>query len=1390
MPKNKNIFYLLIFCLLLPSYYLFPQNPQYKFRHITANEGLSAPSIYSVIKDKQGFIWLATGIGLYRYDGYDFKQYRSNPSDSTSLSGDLITGQLFIDRSGDLWVGTKDNGLNRFNISKESFEQYVYNPEVPGSLSHNNTHKIIQDKSGTIWIATLGGGLNKFDSVKNSFLSFLPEPDNGPSNANFIQSLIEFDDESLLVGTRKGLYKFNKFKNSFSPFSIGNSENAQLRNEIITDIIRDDKILWIGTENGLVKYSWKDGISTRFQSNNNDNTSLSSNFIRQIVNSPDKKSLWISTVWGLNRFDKKTLKTERFLYISDDPNSLGYNMLWGMYIDNSNLLWIGTDNTGINLLNLNKSPFYHHKIEGFYPDNEKFSATVFCEDNRGDFWIGTFGGGLWQYDINRDLKEHYAHHPGASKSLTNNNVFSLCEDSDGVLWVGTFGGGVNKFDKYGYTSLIIEPDKSQKNSSSVIEIAEDQKGVIWLGTLTGLYNYDKTSGKGIENISLEPLSEALIRSICVDRNNNLWIGTHSEGLFKRSHDDSDKRKYKNYRNNPNDPGSINSDIVMSIYEDYDGNIWIATSQGLNRYIPDKDQFESYDKKTGLEADYLYHIQGRDDGVLWISSSKGLMRFDPKADSNQMSRLYEFQHDVLFEDIYPYSFYLRKNGEICVGGKYGSDYGYYTFHPDSLKDNTLIPHIAITRMLIRNEPLQTDSAVIAKRKLVLKHDQNFFSFEFAALDYTHPEKNQYAYYLDGFEDDWNYIGNRRFANYTGIPPGEYIFRVKGSNNDGYWNENGISVAITILPPPWKTWCAYLLYALLFITIITIITRFYLRRQRLLYELELEHQQTERLAELDKLKSDFFANISHEFRTPLTLILGPLKQLISKSTNVSDKENLSTIKRNAVRLQNLISQLLNLSKLEAGKLKLKVSKTNIVELISVYIQSFESLARQNNITLEFLSDIDELFVYVDKDKMVQIMNNLLSNAFKYTDKGGIIKVQIKYPGKIENVKYCVEIRVSDTGRGIPADQLKYVFDRFYQVEGSYLNKNEGTGIGLALCKELVELHYGTIQVQSKPGGSTAFTIKFPIGKDHLKKDEIVEDLEKINTADTEEFYKIERIDHSAKHDVKGKLGSSIDSLDLTDLPVMLIVEDNSEMRNYISGFFEGDFYIVEASDGEEGIEEATDIIPDIIISDVMMPGMDGYAFCKKIKSDERCSHIPVILLTARASKESRIEGLETGADDFITKPFDGDELHVRVRNLIQQRRLLSASLKKRLELAGYDNLNNIKDSAISLMDEQFLTKAITIVKQFLSNPEFDIELFCRQISMSRMQLHRKLKALTGQATGEFIRSFRLKQAAILLHAKTGTITEIAYDVGFTSPSYFTECFSKQFGLTPSEFIKNQS
>ncbi|MBE9484214.1 MAG: response regulator, partial [Bacteroidetes bacterium] len=588
---------------------------------------------------------------------------------------------------------------------------------------------------------------------------------------------------------------------------------------------------------------------------------------------------------------------------------------------------------------------------------------------------------------------------------------------------------------------------------------------------------------------------------------------------------------------------------------------------------------------------------------------------------------------------------------------------------------------------------------------------------------------------------------------------YTFRVKASNNDGLWNEEGASILISIAPPPWKTWWAYTLYAMSFIILVIAWRRYDLKRHHLKQALEVEQVEAEKLKELDSMKSRFFANISHEFRTPLTLILGPLEKLIGTTKDKDCVHDLNMMQRNARRLQRLINQLLNLSKLEAGEMKLIAGERNIVSLVRGYVHSFESLAKQKNIRLEFLSDEERTLIYVDNDKIEKILYNLLSNAFKFTPDGGEISVSIvTHPVEAvykEKVKDGINIIITDTGPGIPPDKVRHIFDRFYQVDNASSGDQEGTGIGLALTQELVKLHRGDILVESREGQGTSFTISLPKGNEHLKAEEIAEAIKgDMKFDDIIPDVPLPGVDHQKADDIPE---------DENDKPQVLIVEDNDDLRSYIRSYLDEDYLVFEAINGALGLEKAINRVPDLVVSDVMMPKMDGYELCKKLKSDERTSHIPVILLTAKAAKEDKIEGLQTGADDFLTKPFDPAELQVRIRNLIEQRQKLRDYYLCEIKLSPCPD-----PAAARSMDEQFLKKAVGLVEENIADPELTVEVYGNMLAMSRMQLHRKITALTGQTAGEFIRNLRLQKAAQLILTQTATIAEIAYDTGFTSPS----------------------
>ena len=656
--------------------------------------------------------------------------------------------------------------------------------------------------------------------------------------------------------------------------------------------------------------------------------------------------------------------------------------------------------------------------------------------------------------------------------------------------------------------------------------------------------------------------------------------------------------------------------------------------------------------------------------------------------------------------------------------------------------------------------------------------NYISFEFAALDYNNPEKIQYAYMMEGFDKDWIYSGNQRFATYTNLDAGDYKFRVKSTNSDGVWNEEGTTIKVTILPPWWQTWWAYIIYALSFISILYFMRQFELKRVKLRNELQLKDIEAKKLQEVDKLKSRFFANISHEFRTPLTLILGLTNKLSSRNADIEARKDHNVIRKNADRLLQLINQLLELSKLEAGSTKIQASKTDLVKFLRRVLSSFISIADQKKIQILFngnpLSDQSsekEVFLYLDIEKFETVIYNLLSNALKFSPEGEKLEVEV-----ISHLQ-SVEIKITNTGIGIPKEKLPFVFNRFYQVDESMQRDHEGSGIGLALVKEIVDLHNGEINVLSDGERWTTFLIKLNVGRAHFNPDEVTDEIIEIDKPTTVP----EKLDEELLSE-EVTSDKALKNIDKSEAKIILLVEDNFDLRNYISEQLEDEFTIFEAENGEKGLEMAGEMIPDLIVSDIMMPKMNGYELCKKIKMDFKTSHIPVILLTAKAAREDKIEGLELGADDYLVKPFDPDELKLRVQNLIKSRQLLREKL--RIEL-----LQKPKEVSVPSTERVFLENVNTTIEENIENENFGVDELSRAIGLSRSQLHRKIKAICSQSTTEFIRNFRLQRATDLLKQDAGNIAEIAYMVGFGSQAYFTKSFQELFGCSPSEYKKSQ-
>ena len=1394
---------LFICCIIFLQEFAKPQSEDLRFDHITSKNGLSQNSVNCILQDDIGFLWFGTCDGLDRYDGYTFKVFRNDLDDTTTLTSNWIFS-IYKDSSGTLWIGTMGGGLSKYNKETESFENFRHNDNDLNSISSNEILSIFEDHFKTLWVGT-SGGLDEFISKDKKFKHFRNNPDdpNSLSN-NIVYAIYEDHFNELWIGTwGGGLDKFDRKKESFIRYHKEPGNINSLSENHVCSLIEDsNNNLLIGTGKGLNKFNLKTHTFTHFTHDPVDQNSISSNLVNKII-LDNNSDLWIAT-WnkGLNKF---IVGQSKFISYSHDPyksTSLGADKIFSLFEDRSGIIWVGTNNAGIDKLVQKKQQFALYKNNLF--DSQSLSSNIvnaIYEDKFGDIWIGT-NDGLNKFDQNKGIFLRYNKKPDDPNSLSCDVINSIYEDRAGNLWIGTSCGLNNlnrkngKFHHYRYN-----PENPNSLSNDFIgSIYEDSFGFLWVGTNVGLNKFDVDQNTFVRyfHIPDDPssLSSNDIYVLFEDKMKNLWIGTLGGGLDQF---DRQTQKFEHYRYDPNDHSSISNDDIFCIYESSSGDLWIGTNGGgLNKLDRSNGTFEKFGLKNGLPSNVIYGILEDGSGNIWFSTNKGLTKFNPR---NLDIKNFDVT-DGIQDDEFTGARFKSKAGEMFFGGING----FNAFQPDSInKKNTHIPPIAIInfQLMQRNVPIGYDStlgrsilekSITETKRIELNYDDNVISFEFSALDFGNPQRNKYAYIMKGFDKKWTYTGaDRRFVTYTNLDPGEYTFRVKGSNNDDVWNEEGTSIKLIIIPPWWKTTWAYILYGLTIVLSLYGIRRYELNRSNLKNQVKLDEVKLKEREETDKMKSRFFANISHEFRTPLTLILGPTEKLISKFHDEEIKQETGIIKRNANRLLDLINQLLDLSRLEAGKLELKASKSNIVSFIKGITMSFESVAERKDITLKVKAEQENIELYFDKEKMTKIMTNLLSNAFKFTPEGGEITVSLSLipspSGRgVSNLSAAasakaggqgegsVQITVFDTGIGISEEELPKLFDRFYQVDSSQTREHEGTGIGLALTKELVELHRGTISADSKLGKWTEFTIKLPVGREHLTDGEIVEEIQTTEGIILNEINNLSDFDTVDSSKKKLQKDNEINE----DKNIILVVEDNRDVREFIKDSLGNEFQIEEASNGEQGVRKAEQIIPDLIISDIMMPKMDGNELTRRIKNDERTSHIPVILLTAKSEQESRLEGLETGADDYLTKPFDTKELKIRIKNLIDIRRRLQE------KFTGGRILQRKGEKKLSSLDENFFRKVLGIAEMHLSEEEYSIEEFVKEAGMSRTNFHRKLKALTGKSPSLYLRSVRLAKAKELIEDRKGNISEIAYSVGFSSPQYFTRCFKEEFGFSPSDLV----
>lgn len=1347
-----------LFCLTVLLWFLTgsvtpskAQQESPRFSSLTSLDGLSSNTVSTILRDRYGLLWFGTDDGLNRFNGSRFSVYRNDQQDSASLKSNDISS-LYEDRSGRVWVGTVTGALHLYDRRRDTFIRVQ---------TRHTVNAVCEGEDGVLWVATTQG-LQLVDPATLRVTS-LPAGPHIPAQVagKHVQRLFFDRQKRLWIGTSDGLYRKHPHQNAFFRVSYLPDGTASAAAKFVSAITADSQgRLWVGTREGLYLLSPEGRHLRTFRYDRRDDHSLSCHLIFALaMESPEK--LWVCTDGGLNVIDIRTGTVTRYCPDPRTPFTLTNKSIRSILTDDSGICWLGTYKGGVNKYDKNLTLFGMKRYAPYDPNGLAAPfVTSFAEREDGDLFVGTDGGGLNLFHRKTNLFSKYAITPAKKQASSGLVILTLARTSPTSLWIGTYQDGLFRLDPSSgrYQQFTTARDSLSLSSNDIFCLKQDRKGRLWIGTNGGGVNrfdaasrtftryYDAATPLPRRTIPLN----GYIRDILEDRRGRIWIASHGTGMAV--YDPESKTSVLLDKQNSGLPGNN----VLSLLEDRRGNIWAGTAgDGLALFQPQTKRFFTFGTRDGLASGVIHKILEDAQGRIWVSTNEGISSLDP--------RTRKITNYASFNGLQNMTFSLgaglrASDNTLFFGGISGFNY-IDTRH--LTRNRRTIPVLLDglevgNRSVTFRDSTVIDADITVAKQLSLDYRQSF-SISYAALNYTNPGQTRYRYRLVGLDGAWHEAGTSTTATYSHLSPGSYLFEVQAGDSESGWSPAGASIRVVIHPPFYLTPYACLMYIAAPLALVFFMRRRGIRQLRRKFQQEQEQRERARVQELDQLKIKFLTNLSHEFRTPISLILAPVETLLSGPGEPSPQ--ISAIRRNAKRLLHLVDQLLDFRNLQHQERTLSLKRGDIVAALKEASDSFYDLAKRKQIHFTCDSPLATLPMDFDAEKIERILFNLLSNAFKFTPRGGQVDVQLIHHERESSVSLIVR----DTGVGIPSGSQEKIFDRFFQDQSDTTVLNQGSGIGLSIVREFVELHGGSVSVRSQPGQGATFSVVLPC---------------RCSVTATPELKTPLPLSPKEPVDSNPPLTGRQESPVLTDRAVILIVEDNEEFRHLVKDSLAPFHHVYEAANGNEGWKQTLSCHPDIVISDVAMPELDGIGLSRKIKSDKRTAHTPVILMTASAGEEQQLQGLHSGANDYLTKPFNFDILQAKVNNLLLLNRVLKHMYTRHIRFSG-------PEAEMEAADVRLLKEVLLYIDENLTNSQLSVEKLARHIGMSRGTLYSKILEMSGQTPVEFIRSVKLEKAALLLEKSDMNVSQIAFAVGFTAPNYFAKSFKAQFHMLPSAY-----